>query len=69
MRPLGGLGGVPWGVDAAQLLVAGAPAVGVGTALFADPFAPLKVRDRLAELTEQYGLARTAQLTGGVLPW
>ena len=41
----------------------------VGTALFADPFAPLKVRDRLAELTEQYGLARTAQLTGGVLPW
>ena len=67
--PILGMGGVSWGEDAAQLMLAGASAVGVGTALFADPFAPLKVRDRLAELTEQYGLARTAQLTGGVLPW
>ena len=67
--PVLGMGGVSRGEDAAQLMLAGASAVGVGTALFADPFAPLKVRDRLAELTEQYGLARTAQLTGGVLPW
>ena len=67
--PILGMGGVSRGEDAAQLMLAGASAVGVGTALFADPFAPLKVRDRLAELTEQYGLARTAQLTGGVLPW
>ena len=67
--PILGMGGVSRGEDAAQLMLAGAPAVGGGTALFADPFAPLKVRDRLAELTEQYGLARTAQLTGGVLPW
>ena len=67
--PILGMGGVSRGWEPAQLLRAGASAVGVGTALFADPFAPLKVRDRLAELTEQYGLARTAQLTGGVLPW
>ena len=67
--PILGMGGVSRGEDAAQLMLAGASAVGVGTALFADPFAPLKVRDRLAELTEQYGLARTVQLTGGVLPW
>ena len=67
--PILGMGGVSRGEDAAQLMLAGASAVGVGTALFADPFAPLKVRDRLAELTEQYGLARTAQLTGGGLPW
>ena len=67
--PILGMGGVSRGEDAAQLMLAGASAVGVGTALFADPFAPLRVRDRLAELTEQYGLARTAQLTGGVLPW
>ncbi len=67
--PILGMGGVSRGEDAAQLMLAGASAVGVGTALFADPFAPLKVRDRLAELTEQSGLARTAQLTGGGLPW
>ena len=67
--PILGMGGVSRGEDAAQLILAGASAVGVGTALFADPFAPLKVRDRLAELTEQSGLARTAQLTGGGLPW
>ena len=50
--PILGMGGVSRGEDAAQLMLAGASAVGVGTALFADPFVPLKVRDRLAELTE-----------------
>ena len=67
--PILGMGGVSKGEDAVQLMLAGASAVGVGTAILADPFAPLQVRDRLAELTEQYGLARAAQLTGGVLPW
>ena len=67
--PILGMGGVSRGEDAAQLMLAGACAVGVGTALFADPYAPLKVRDGLAELTVKYGLDRTAQLTGGVIPW
>jgi len=67
--PLLGMGGVSKGEDAAQLMLAGASAVAVGTACFADTFAPLKVRDGLAEIAEKQGLERVSQLTGGVRPW
>ena len=63
------MGGVSKGEDAAQLMLAGASAVAVGTALFADPYAPLTVRDGLAQLAARQGLARVAELTGGVKPW
>lgn len=67
--PILGMGGVCRGEDAAQMMLAGASAVAVGTALFADPFAPLTVRDELAQLARQQGLSRVAQFTGGVQPW
>ena len=67
--PILGMGGVAKGEDAAQLMLAGASAVAVGTALFADPFAPLKVRDGLARLAARQGLSRVSELTGGVRPW
>ena len=41
--PIVGVGGVASGWDATELLLAGATAVQVGTATFADPRAPLKV--------------------------
>jgi dihydroorotate dehydrogenase (NAD+) catalytic subunit len=67
--PILGMGGVSKGEDAAQLMLAGASAVAVGTALFADPFAPLKVRDGLADIAYQHGLDKVSALTGGVRPW
>ena len=67
--PVLGMGGVAKGADAAQLMLAGASAVAVGTACFADPFAPVKVRDELAAIAEGQGLASVAELTGGVKPW
>ena len=67
--PILGMGGVARGEDAAQLMLAGASAVAVGTACFADPYAPVKVRDELAELAAEQGLARVADFTGGVRPW
>jgi dihydroorotate dehydrogenase (NAD+) catalytic subunit len=42
-----GVGGVSSGFDAAELLAAGADAVQVGTATFADPRAPLRVLEDL----------------------
>ena len=67
--PILGMGGVAKGEDAAQLMLAGASAVAVGTACFADPYAPLKVRDGLEEIAARQGLERVSQLTGGVQPW
>ena len=67
--PILGMGGVSTGEDAAQLMLAGASAVAVGTALFAGPFAPLKVRDGLAGIAAAQGLSAVRELTGGVRPW
>ena len=67
--PVLGMGGVSKGSDAAQMMLAGASAVAVGTACFADPFAPVKVRDELAAIAAKQGLASVSELTGGVKPW
>jgi len=50
-----GVGGVASGLDAAELLLAGADAVQVGTATFRDPKAPWKVLRQLTRWCEQHG--------------
>ena len=67
--PILGMGGVAKGEDAAQLMLAGASAVAVGTALFADPYAPIAVREGLRTIAARQGLSQVSQLTGGVKPW
>ena len=67
--PILGMGGVAKGEDAAQLMLAGASAVAVGTACFADPYAPIKVRDGLSAIAAVQGLDKVSGLTGSVLPW
>ena len=46
--PIIGMGGIRSGLDALQFILAGASAVSIGTAIFGDPNAPLRI---LAELT------------------
>lgn len=53
--PIVGVGGVASGRDAAELLLAGANAVQVGTAIFADPRAPWRVQEELARWCEARG--------------
>lgn len=67
--PVLGMGGVSKGADAAQLMMAGATAVAVGTACFADPFAPITVEKELGEIAENKGLDKVSYLTGSVQPW
>jgi dihydroorotate dehydrogenase (NAD+) catalytic subunit len=62
--PIVGVGGVARGVDAAELLCAGAAAVQVGTASFADPRAPRRVLDELALWCQRYGVASIEELIG-----
>ena len=65
--PIVGVGGVASGWDAAELMLAGASAVQVGTATFADPQAPLRVQRELLAWCAERGLA-PAELTGRAHP-
>jgi dihydroorotate dehydrogenase (NAD+) catalytic subunit len=59
-----GVGGVSNGVDAAELLAAGADAVQVGTATFAEPRAPARVLYELRRWCENEGIASLDELKG-----
>ncbi|HCX97213.1 MAG TPA: dihydroorotate dehydrogenase [Spirochaetaceae bacterium] len=54
--PVIGLGGITNASDAIQYLLAGALAVQVGTALFSDPRAPLKVLDGIIEWMKRHSV-------------
>jgi dihydroorotate dehydrogenase (NAD+) catalytic subunit len=62
--PIVGVGGVSTGYDAAELLAAGADAVQVGAATFADPRASIRVARELQAWCASHGLASVAGLGG-----
>jgi dihydroorotate dehydrogenase (NAD+) catalytic subunit len=62
--PIVGVGGVVTGLDAAELLLAGADAVQVGTTTFAEPRAPWRVQQELIAWAAAAGLERIAAATG-----
>jgi dihydroorotate dehydrogenase (NAD+) catalytic subunit len=66
--PIIGAGGVTNASDALEFLMAGASAVQVGTATFADPTAPLTVIEGLATYVREQGLASIRDIIGVALP-
>lgn len=64
--PVVGMGGIMNGEDAVEFLLAGATAVGVGTANFVDPTATLRVIDGIAGYCERHGFHSAAELTGAL---
>jgi dihydroorotate dehydrogenase (NAD+) catalytic subunit len=62
--PVIGTGGMQSGVDAVEMLLAGASAVAVGTANFRDPRAPYRVLDELREWCAAHGVRRIRDLIG-----
>jgi dihydroorotate dehydrogenase (NAD+) catalytic subunit len=62
--PIVGVGGVGNGEDAAELLAAGADAVQVGTATFADPRAPALVLAGLVRWCRRHGVSQLGDLIG-----
>ena len=65
--PVIGMGGIMTGLDAAEFLLAGAPAVAVGTAIFADPYAPVRVIRELNEYLDRHGIKQVSDLVGQVI--
>ena len=62
--PIVGVGGVARGEHAAELLVAGADAVQVGTATFLDPRAPARVLAELERWCRRHGVGHVRELKG-----
>jgi dihydroorotate dehydrogenase (NAD+) catalytic subunit len=62
--PIVGLGGILSGEDAAEFLIAGASAVAVGTATFADPRAPLRIGRELEDVVRRLCLPSVRDLVG-----
>jgi dihydroorotate dehydrogenase (NAD+) catalytic subunit len=62
--PIVGVGGVSTAEDAIELVLAGAAAVEIGTATFADPRAVGRVLAELAAWCERHGVERFSDLVG-----
>jgi dihydroorotate dehydrogenase (NAD+) catalytic subunit len=64
--PIIGIGGIITGEDAIEFLLAGASAVQVGTATFAQPDAALQVIQDIENYCCQHGVASVSELVGSV---
>ena len=62
--PIIGMGGIETGRDALEFMLAGATAVGVGTANFRDPDVAAKINAALAAEAERRGFTSVSALTG-----
>ncbi len=62
--PIIGQGGITSAEDALEFIIAGASAVGVGTALFYDPLICPRINAGIVDYLERHGLSEVAQLTG-----
>ena len=64
--PIIGQGGITSANDAIEFLIAGAAAVGVGTALFYDPLICAKINDGIRAYLAEHGFATVAELIGSL---
>ncbi len=64
--PIIGMGGVMTWEDAIEFILAGATAVGVGTALFRDPWVVFEIIDGMEKYMEANGITRVDEIWGKV---
>ncbi len=64
--PIIGQGGITTVEDALEFLIAGASAVGIGTALFYDPLVCIKINEGIVDYLERYNLANVSELVGSL---
>lgn len=65
--PIIGMGGITTWKDAVEMLMAGADALQIGTALFTDPYSPVKIRQGLNDYLDRNGMRSVTELTGTVI--
>lgn len=64
-----GMGGISTAEDAIEMMMAGAKAVQMGTAIFTDPYSPLKVIDGLEKYMIDNNINNLSEICGVVKPW
>ncbi len=64
--PIIGQGGINSAEDAIEFLIAGATAVGVGTALFNDPLICQQINQGIEQYLERYQISSLSELTGSL---
>ncbi len=64
-----GMGGISTAEDAIEMMMAGAKAVQMGTAIFTDPYSPLKVIDGLEKYMIENNINNLSEICGVVKPW
>lgn len=67
--PIIGMGGISTWEDAVEMMLAGACAVQMGTAIFTDPYSPLKVIDGIAEYMEKNSIKSLSEIVGQCQDW
>lgn len=67
--PIIGMGGISKWEDAVEMLIAGASALQIGTVLFSDPYAPIKINEGLNKFLDKNGMNSVTELTGTIKPW
>ena len=65
--PVLGMGGIMTGNDAVEMMLAGADLVGVGTACFDDPYAPVRIIKEIKEYMASNSVSAISELTGKVV--
>lgn len=65
--PVIGMGGVTTWKDAVEIMMAGADAVQIGTALFSDPYSPIKIADGLNRYLDSNNMKSVTELTNTVI--
>ncbi|MBT4971778.1 MAG: dihydroorotate dehydrogenase, partial [Thiotrichales bacterium] len=64
--PIIGQGGINSASDAIEFLIAGATAIGIGTALFGDPLICNSINSGIAEYMQRHKIAALKELTGSL---
>lgn len=67
--PIMGMGGIATWEDAVEIMMAGASAVQIGAAIFADPYTPVKVIEGLEKYCIDNNISNISEIVGTVKPW
>ncbi len=64
-----GMGGIDDADSAVQMMLAGAKAIQMGTAIFTDPYSPLRVIKGINDYMIENNINHLSEITGQVKPW